>query len=85
MGVYYCGTRDKDILRVHYIGRAKGIDVTIRSRLLDHLREGKWDNVTHFGYRICTIKKEAVELEDEEIQSLIMFMGKPNMHKQLVS
>lgn len=70
MGVYYCGEQDGNKLLVHYVGRAKGEDVSIRGRLLDHLRESVWNNVRHFAYKICTTKREAEMLEAEEILRL---------------
>lgn len=68
MGVYYCGYQDNsgDLIPL-YIGRAKGEDVTIRGRVGSHRRDGKWTDVTHFGFRICTTKTEAEELEVAEI------------------
>jgi len=71
MGVYYCGyVNANNILITHYVGRAKGDGVSIRSRLLDHLRQDNWPDVSHFGYRVCTTKKEAEDLEASEIQRL---------------
>lgn len=70
IGVYYCGSLNQNGgLGTMYIGRALGDGVTIKSRLIDHLVD-KWTDVTHFGYRICTTKKEAEDLETNEIQRL---------------
>jgi len=70
IGVYYCGYTDKNILHVFYIGRAMGDSVSIQSRLLDHLRDDNWPDVTHFGYRTCTRKRETEEIEAAEIKRL---------------
>jgi len=71
IGVYYCGYQKlHGGLYTLYVGRAKGDDVTIKSRLFDHLREKKWSDVTHFGFKICTTKKEAEDLEAAEIKRL---------------
>lgn len=71
MGVYYCWNMNSLFkLIALYVGRAKGDGVSIRNRLLDHLQNDRWSAVTHFGYRICTTKKEAEDLEVEEIQRL---------------
>ena len=71
IGVYYCGyINTKGNLSALYVGRAVGIGVTIKSRLLDHLREDNWPDVTHFGYCICDTKREAEDFEREEIKRL---------------
>lgn len=71
MGVYYCGyVAANNILITHYVGRAKGDGVSIRSRLLDHLSQDNWPDVSRFGYRVCTTKKEAEDLEASEIQRI---------------
>lgn len=71
MGVYYCcymnGKNEPFTL---YVGRDRGDGLSIRSRILDHMRNDHWPAVTHFGFRICTTKKEAEDLEVEEIQQL---------------
>jgi excinuclease UvrABC nuclease subunit len=70
-GVYYCGYLNQDnILITLYVGRAAGEGVNIKSRLLDHLRENKWPDVTHFGYKECTTQQEAINLETNEIKRL---------------
>jgi excinuclease UvrABC nuclease subunit len=69
LGVYYCGyVNTQGELVPSYIGRAVGDDVSIRSRLRDHLRDDYWPNVTHFGYRVCTTQTEAKDLEATEIR-----------------
>jgi excinuclease UvrABC nuclease subunit len=69
IGVYYCGyINSNNKLCPHYIGRAKGDGVSICSRLLDHLREDDWLDVSHFGFNVCTTKQEAENLEMEEIK-----------------
>ncbi len=70
IGVYYCwavnvfGGRECE-----YVGRAVG-DAGIRGRLLQHLAEDKWQDVTHFGYTECANAIEAVLLETNEIARL---------------
>lgn len=67
IGVYYCGTvAPNGNLNVHYIGRAVGVD-GIRGRLLQHLGENKWRDITHFGFRLCSTSHEAIDLEASEI------------------
>ena len=66
IGVYYCGYVSPKGLIPHYIGRATGDD-GIRGRLLDHLREDNWPEVTHFSYRQCSTEAEAIRFEAEEI------------------
>lgn len=71
MGVYYCCYMNyQNEPFALYVGRAKGDGVSIRSRLLDHLRSDHWPAVTHFGFKICTTKKEAEDLEVKEIKRL---------------
>ncbi|MBU1179728.1 hypothetical protein KJ885_02190 [Patescibacteria group bacterium] len=67
IGVYYCGFKlDNGNLKPLYIGKGIG-DGGIRSRLLDHLSEDHWPDVTHFGYRVCDNATEAENFEAEEI------------------
>ncbi len=69
-GVYYCGgLNPQNQLVPLYIGRAKGIVVTINSRLCDHLRNDNWPEVTHFGYVTCSTDQEAEALEAAEINT----------------
>lgn len=66
IGVYYCGKlNSNNSLIPLYIGRS---EVSIKSRLLDHFQQDYWPDVTHFGYRTCSTKQEAEELETSEIQ-----------------
>lgn len=53
-----------------YVGRAKGVTTSIRSRLFDHRREGDIPGVTHFAYRTCSTASEAEALERSEITRL---------------
>lgn len=71
-GVYYCGAVNAaNTLIVHYVGRAAGDNVSIKSRLSDHIRKPEsWPDVSSFGFRICTTQKEAEDLEATEIQRL---------------
>lgn len=69
MGIYYCGYLGSGgKLYPLYIGRAKGDGVSIRSRLLDHIRDNHWPDITHFGYQVCSTKQEAENLEIQEIK-----------------
>lgn len=66
IGVYYCGKLNyNNSLIPLYIGMS---EVSIKGRLFDHLEQDNWPDITHFGYRICTTKQEAEELETSEIQ-----------------
>ena len=68
-GVYYCGyINEHSQLVPLYIGRAAGLSVSVKSRLLDHLRDQLWDGITHFGYTPCS-PEEAVAWEAMEIKS----------------
>lgn len=68
IGVYYCGYKNvSGELIPLYIG--KGVsDKGVRGRLLDHLRDDNWSDVTHFGYQLCSTVSEAEVLELEKIQ-----------------
>lgn len=66
-GVYYLGVKTSEgKLTIYYIGIAVGED-GIRGRLLQHLGENKWHDVTHFGYHTCDTEAEAEKLESDEI------------------
>lgn len=70
IGVYYCGyPLSNGNLLVLYVGKATS-DIGIRGRLLQHLSENKWPDVSHFGYCVCESAKEAGYLEDVEIKRL---------------
>jgi len=76
-GVYYCGyPLANGNLLVLYTGRAVS-DGGIRIRLLQHLQEDRWTDISHFAYRVCTTVGEAENLEMEEIQRL-----QPKYNKQ---
>ena len=67
IGVYYCGyILPNGNLSPFYIGRAVG-QGGIRARLLEHLLDDSWPDVTHFGYCICDTVSEAENLESQEI------------------
>ena len=67
IGVYYLGVPTTDNkLTIYYIGRAVG-DGGMRERILQHLNEDKWRDVTHFGYHQCDTAAEAIDWEAEEI------------------
>ena len=67
IGVYYCGVASSDgKLTIYYIGSGVSDD-GIRGRLLQHVSESKWYDVTHFGYHVCDTTKEALDWEKQEI------------------
>lgn len=67
IGVYYCGVKTVDgRLTVYYIGKSVA-DGGVRGRLLQHLNERKWPDVTHFGYVQCDSVTEAERHELAEI------------------
>ena len=67
IGVYYCGVpASNGGVHVYYVGQAVG-DGGIRNRLLQHLGETKWHDVTHFAYVACDTILEAQLLERQEI------------------
>ena len=75
IGVYYCGyVLSNGNLSPLYIGRGVGQD-GIKGRLLQHLSQDNWPDVTHFGYCVCDTVKEAEDLESAEI---IKFKPKDN-------
>ena len=67
VGVYYCGyiAQSGNLIPL-YIGKATGQE-GIRGRLLQHLSQDNWSDVTHFGYCICDTKIETDNLEGSEI------------------
>lgn len=69
IGVYYCGYVSNGTLIVHYVGRAIG-EGGIRRRLLEHLRDDHWPDVSAFGYAICANDQEAIDFEVAEITRL---------------
>lgn len=69
IGVYYFGYLNTNGLYVLYVGKATG-DEGIRGRLLQHLREDEWPDVSHFGYCICSTSQEAEDFEASEIKRL---------------
>lgn len=42
------------MLKVLYVGRARGEGVSIKSRIYNHLKEDFWPGVTHFGFIVCS-------------------------------
>lgn len=68
IGVYYCGYKTNEgTLIILYIGKATG-EGGIKSRLLDHLREDRWPDVTHFGFHLCDYVRETEDHEAAEIK-----------------
>lgn len=69
-GVYYMGSLNTNgKLGVSYVGKSS-VGADMRGRLLSHLNNGEWDDVTHFGYKTCSTIEEADKLEAEEIARL---------------
>lgn len=67
IGIYYCGYLNQTGQLVPcYIGKGTGQD-GIRGRLLDHLNQDHWPDVTHFGFILCNNAQEAEGLERTEI------------------
>lgn len=67
IGVYYCGVLNNDrSLGVLYVGRAKGENISIKSRLLEHFNNSEWPDVTHFGFCVCSTESEVENLEKTE-------------------
>lgn len=70
IGVYYCGfVNAQGALICHYVGQAVG-EGGLRSRILQHLSENKWPDVSHFGYAVCGTAMEAANFEAQEIVRL---------------
>ncbi|MBP6859111.1 MAG: hypothetical protein KBC69_00605 [Candidatus Magasanikbacteria bacterium] len=67
IGVYYCGVKTPEgKLTIYYIGKSVA-DGGVRGRLLQHLSERKWPDVTHFGYEQCDTVAETEKHELAEI------------------
>ena len=71
IGVYFCGFvhRGDGMLCSHYIGVATG-EGGLRERLLCHLREDYWPDVTSVMVKVCSSATEACNLEAIEIARL---------------
>ena len=68
IGVYYCGyLLNNGDLFVLYVGKATS-DNGIRGRLLQHLDNDRWLDVSYFGYCQCSSQKEAEDFEAIEIK-----------------
>lgn len=68
IGIYYCGyLNSTGHLVPIYIGKGTGTG-GMRERLLCHLRDDLWPEVTHFGYSLCDFPNEADTYEIGEIQ-----------------
>jgi len=79
-GVYYCGTLNPNgSLFPYYVGRASDQNVTVKSRLLDHIRVGEWPDITHFVFVTCSTSQEAEQFEMTEIARL----NNPKYNKRL--
>jgi excinuclease UvrABC nuclease subunit len=64
IGVYYCGyILQRGGLKPLYIGRSNNIE----ERLLNHLANQGWQDVTHFGYHECDTEQDAMDFEASEI------------------
>ncbi len=69
-GVYYLGNINANgKLGVLYVGKAFGKD-GIRGRLLQHLNDNEWPDISHFGFKTCSTEKESLEFESIEIERL---------------
>ena len=80
IGIYYMGILNSNgSLGVLNVGRAMGEQVTIKSRLLSHINSGEWPDITHFGFRVCSIPQEVEDLEKEETVRL----GIPKYNKRI--
>jgi excinuclease UvrABC nuclease subunit len=67
IGVYYCGhLKSANDLGTDYVGSSDDI----RTRLLQHLDEDRWPDVTHFGFKLCSSRQEASNFEADEIRRL---------------
>ena len=78
IGVYFCGyVLPNGNLIPLYIGKSAA-EAGVRGRLLQHLNESKWADVTHFGFHQCTTEQEALNLEASLIN-----LHKPKYNKQL--
>lgn len=81
IGVYYCGLiLPSGNLLPLYIGKATGQD-GIKGRLLQHLNQDNWPEVTHFGCCACDTVKEA---EDFETSEILQFNPKYNIQSKSV-
>lgn len=60
-----------------YVGKAFGKE-GIRQRLLQHIYNNEWSDITHFGYSVCSSEEEALYLEAGEIHRI-----KPKYNKLL--
>lgn len=79
-GIYYCGVvNGAGQLIPYYIGKAFGYG-GIRGRLLQHLNENKWRDITHFGYCVCSDENETLASELQEIRK---FSPKYNVQGKL--
>lgn len=72
IGVYYCGHPDPaspNTLLTFYVGKGTG-EGGIRARLLDHINNERWLEVTHFGYALFNTAREAELFEAAEIKRM---------------
>ncbi len=71
IGIYFCGVINplNGSLVFKYIGRAVGENVTIKSRLLNHLNDQDLSGIFSFGYRVCTSVLEAINQEEVDIKA----------------
>lgn len=66
-GIYYCGIKQNESIIPLYIGKATR-EGGIKDRLLDHLREDNWPDITHFAYYALDNEKEIDNFEVLEIE-----------------
>lgn len=69
-GVYFLGVQTSEQkMTVYYVGKAFGTE-GIRGRLLQHINDNEWPDITHFGYETCSTEQEALDYEKSEIKRL---------------
>ena len=79
IGVYYCGAvLSNGNLLPHYVGKGAG-ERGVWGRLLDHIRQERWYDITHFGFIECDSEQEALNLEGVEIKR---FQPKYNIQRK---
>ena len=68
-GVYYCGyISPKNTLATLYVGKSE--EDSIKNRLLNHLNQDNWTDVTHFGFKTGETNQEISNFEQQEIVRL---------------
>lgn len=67
IGVYYCChyNQNQELIAL-YVGSSE----EMKTRLMTHLSQVKWPDVTHFGFSRCSTIAEALIFESSEISRL---------------